>query len=531
MDPRYSNESGRGEKIGFFKRIFGLGGNPERKRAIRLLKKELASCKIDLYKFKQDTILAPVAKILFEVYKLTYPLKLVFHLEKSNRGFPPSFVESFMLYFHPDKAAEIYNKLNEEYIKKLITKYGIKKTAAYFDKLLAEYFDCFDRETIRKINGLYANLLSFARFTHFDFFPILREFDPKLEEADFIKKPSFSPAEGSLLRDDFSKLHKALYSFSIDERIDRGMEIFSNIKGIEPINKNNFNRLKKLLSNLQKNNYTALIIRAIDKNPAPIPLQKPQTIDIFNVFSFKRKGEVHAVLNSIKTKMRDNAVRSIVSELFNGSVVGRVKNYNEKKNDQFKNLRLSPFAYTTPLNYVKAFATDNYKTVVSKAVNELIISGIFIHKGILNTLSNSYYALNKITQKIDMLDDDLDIDGASAKNIHKHLVTITKDKNSRNILEKTIKDVNKKAEFIVTEAIVNLKDMASCLKNILDDCRVKSPALVSNIGKIRTVNNKEFIKELVNAYKIIYQFLKLLSNYISISVTRDEYEKQKREIA
>jgi hypothetical protein len=525
---------GRTEKkrtqIGFFGRIFGFGVDPERRRALRILKKELSSARIDLYKLKTGTINVPIARLLYDIYKYTYPLRKFFDLDKTHRQFPPSLIESFILQFQSERAQGLRETLSEERIKKLIPVHGLKKVTAYVEKQLAEYFDHFTGETVNQINDIYTNLLYFARFTYFDFFPILREFDPDLEEGNFLRKPSFSPAEGTLLREDLFKLCRALFAFSVDERLDHGMKILSDIKGVEPITRGYFNQLKKWIDTLQENNYIPLIIRAIDQKIAPITIQRPRTIDIFNSFSFKVKGEIHGTVNSIKTALREQTVGSLVSELFGGGVVSEVKNYSEKANNQFKKLGLSSYRFVTPINYVKAFINEKYDLEIAGVINELIIGGIFIQKDVLSTLSNSYYALNKITQKIDTLDDDLDAEGSSAKSIKRHLANINRDKNSRSILEKVIRDVNKKAQVIINETIVELKDMALAIKTILGDYNAKSPEYVANLKKIRQRENKQFINSLADSYKLIFKFLKLLGNYVSLRITREEYERQKIEI-
>jgi hypothetical protein len=515
------------EKIGFFKRLFG-GGDPVKRRAIRALKRELSTSKIDLYKIKYDLISTPIARILFEIYKLTSPLKQLIPYDDSNKKFPPSFEESFVLYFHETEAHDIYTKLNEDYIKKLIEKHGYQKTTAHIDKLLNEYLDGFDKETTERINSIYGNFIGFVRFVNFDFFPVLREFDPNLEEANFSKKPSFAPAEGSFLRNDLFKLHKILFSFDPDEKLNEGMQVFATIKGVEPISKGNFNKLRNLIVSLQRNHYISLIIRAIDKKVDPLPIDRPPITGIFNSFSIRRKGEITSILNSIKNKIKEESVTSIESQLFKGGVNEKLKNYNDSKNDQFKNLDLPIFEYVKPLTYLKVFITDKYKPLITKVINELIVGGIFINRGLLNNLSNNYYALNGHLHNIAKLENDLDSEGMSGKVINRRLYAIKKDRTARKILEQTINDANVNARYLINDGLLNFKEMAYCIKNVLEDYKRKTPSVVSNIKKIRLNHNRQFIDDLVKSYKDIYLFLKLLSNYVSIKVSRPGADKQKK---
>ncbi|KKK49191.1 hypothetical protein LCGC14_3137550, partial [marine sediment metagenome] len=160
-------------------------------------------------------------------------------------------------------------------------------------------------------------------------------------------------------------------------------------------------------------------------------------------------------------------------------------------------------------------------------VNELIISGIFINKGVLNDLSNSYYALNSHLHNITAFENSLDSEGTTGKVITRLLQSIKREKSAKKILDKTIKNINLKAKIIIDEQVLNIKKMAQCLKNVLEDYKLKTPKIVSNIKKIRAGSNKQFIEELVKTYKDIFLLLKLMNNYVSINITMAEIEKKK----
>jgi hypothetical protein len=185
------------------------------------------------------------------------------------------------------------------------------------------------------------------------------------------------------------------------------------------------------------------------------------------------------------------------------------------------------FRHVLPINYVKAFMTDKYQPYISKVVNELIISGIFINKGVLNDLSNSYYALNSLPHNITAFENSLDSEATTGKAIMRLLHSIKREKSAKKILAKTISNVNLKAKIIVSEQVVNIKRMAQCVKNVLDDYKLDTPKIVSNMKKIRAGSNRQFIEELVKAYKDMFMLLKLLNNYVSINITMAEIEQQK----
>jgi hypothetical protein len=509
---------------GLFSRLFGKEGG-SKKRILRVLKRELNAQKIDLYKLKHDTISPPVAKLIYEIYRLSYPLKRYFPLDKTKKRLLPSFNDKFVAAFHTDEALTLQEKLSQDYINKLIADHGIKKSTVMIEKFLEEYLERFNREKIAQINSIYTNFLGFARFVHFDFYPCLREFDTGLEEANFIKKPSFSSAEGILLRDDLIKMHRALFRFDADDKLDFGMDIVNKIYGSETISKSGFSKLKGLIERLQAHNYLALIIRAIDKNVSPVPVERRPHTDIFQSYSQKMKAEAAKIMSSLKGKFREESVRSVEDRLFEGSVTARIKNYCEENNETFRNLKLPLYKWAKPLNYLKIFLEEKYKASINKVVNELIVGGIFINKSTLNDLSNSYYALRDSADAIKEFDDDLDIEGDRGGTIKRLLDSI--EKGSRGILGKIIHETNERAKLIIDERIVDLREMAYCLRNILEDYKKKKPSITTNLKKIRARSNREFIEELLHAYKDIYLLLKLLANYVSIKVSKDEVKEKK----
>jgi hypothetical protein len=516
---------------GFFARLFGFSKEGTSKRTYRQLKKELAASRLDLYRLKQDTISVSFARSLYEIYKLTGPLRQLIHLERKDNKLPYAYIEAFVHYYQSKSAEEISDKLNDEFISKYAVHNGAKNTVTYIDNLLNEYFNMFDQSVVNKINVYYTNFLYFIRFANFDFFPILREFDESLEEENFLDKPDFQPVDGSLLKDELFKLHYAMHRFTVGEGIDQGIEIISLLKNVEPMSRNSVHRLKRLIKEFQEFQYVSLLIRAIDRNPTAIPIKKPATAEVYNTFAAKKKQEVRNILHSIKERYRNEAASSIVTQLFGDGASARLKNYNESKNDQLADLGLPVFEFATPLNYTKAFATDRYNAFIRNIVNEIIIAGSFINKTILNNLSNNYYALNNLIKKVDEFDDDLDIDGSSGSTLNRFLKSASKDKGSRGILEKTISKVNKKARLLVTEEVVHVKEMAFIIKKILDEYKSNTPTIVFNIKKIRNNKNREFIQDMVDCYKSIYLFLKLMGNYVSLKVTKDEVLKQQAEIS
>jgi hypothetical protein len=511
---------------GLFSRLFGKEGG-SKKRILRVLKRELNAQKIDLYKIKHDTISPPVAKLIYEIYRLSYPLKRYLPLDETKKRLLPSFNDKFIVAFHPDEALALQEKLSQDYIKKLIADYGIKKSAALVEKFLEDYLERFNREKIAQINSIYTNFLGFARFVHFDFYPFLREFDTGLEEANFIKKPSFSSAEGILLKDDLIKMHRALFRFDADEKLDFGMDIVNKIYGTETISKAGFSKLRGLIQRFQAHNYLDLIIRAIDKSGSPVPVERRQHTDIFQRYSQKRKAEAAKIMSALKGKFREEAVQSVEDRLFEGSVTDRIKNYCKGNNESFRNLKLPLYRWVKPLNYLKIFLDDKYSRSIDRVINELIVGGIFINKSTLNDLSNGYYALRDSVDAINEFDDDLDIEGDRGGTIKRLLDSIEKEKGSRGILGKVIYETNERAKLIIDERIVDLREMAYSLRNILEDYKKKTPSIITNIKKIRAGSNREFIEELLQAYKDIYLLLKLLTNYVSIKVSKDEVREKK----
>jgi hypothetical protein len=97
--------------------------------------------------------------------------------------------------------------------------------------------------------------------------------------------------------------------------------------------------------------------------------------------------------------------------------------------------------------------------------------------------------------------------------------SVAKERSAKRALADNIEEINKQAKQIIDGQIMQLKEMELSLKKILDDYHMKTPAVIANLKKIRAGSNRQFIEEIVQAYKDIFWLLKLLSNYTSLRVT------------
>ena len=493
---------------GVFKRLFGSGsaGRKTRKR----LRREMAAAGVQLFDLKKSTVSIPVARRLYEIYRLTYPVRQLVRVHKNFTVLPESYAESIILYLSPKGARELHGALSGPAIEEQFRKRGFRLAAEEARKRLEEYLEYFDQQLIRRVNSRYSNFLHFIKLAYFDFYPVLREFDQNFEESNFKKKPSFSPVEGSLVVNELKSLHKVISAVEIDETIKAGLEGVAEFRGVSPPTSATLQKLKKEISHLKNAGWLPLILRAFDAGSLLPAGEAPGIKDICSTYLKKKEKQVRSLIESSTVKYREGTVAPLAARIFDKNPAGRLRNYR-KDSDPLTTQGLPGYDYTVPLNFVLAFMTDRYAEFIEPSVNELIINGEFINHDLLEELSNSYYQLAEIQGSIETFDEELGAEAELRKTIDMLLGSISRNINAVQILKKKVREINSRALRIIVKDAQSLKTMAICLKRIIEDAGTSSPSLVSNVNKLAKTRGG-LLNSLMQSYKYIRLFLKLLSS-------------------
>ncbi|MBN2443487.1 MAG: hypothetical protein JXJ04_19145, partial [Spirochaetales bacterium] len=501
-------------KSGFFKRIFDMilgKSDPkwEKRRLLRDIDKSIRRMRQKYYSPRNYSVLPQLAKFFYEFYKTLGPAKTLVQHADSSGALKIIVIESFLSSEH----SELKNRFKEEAIRERVKITDTKKLTEELKQELLDFFSGFDAEKIRLINAHYNFLRKFLNLAHFDYYFLLKKFDSNLPEGNFFYKPSFEAVNGEYIVDELKDFLDV--ALAIDESINWNiiLDILKEYRGVEVVSRNGWQKLLTRLKEIQRTKILELILQHIDNDPFYKPNPHIQFIKIVEPYLSKIKTQTELTIQKLAKEKQGIKIEFLCNKIFGTTSVLRMKNYNEQKNEIFKKKMLGGFIHITPINYVKAFLIDYNKKTIRDVVDLLIVKGKWTTNILSQQLSDSFQQLSDITEELLEFDEALSDDSPDGTKLKNMAMRADRDKKANRLLRQMLKETNDTAKKIMYDAAQGLIILAKNLKALLDDYSKQPHELIINWKEIDTHTDNTIKERIINIYKHIYYFIKLLQIY------------------
>jgi hypothetical protein len=172
------------------------------------------------------------------------------------------------------------------------------------------------------------------------------------------------------------------------------------------------------------------------------------------------------------------------------------------------------FKYVDPINCLKAYYLDFFKTHTRKVVDLLLIQGKWSTNLFAQQFSVTFHELMARSDELLSFDESISEEGHFGIRIKKSIRTADRDSLAMNALISVLDDVNNKARDILNRSANGLISIGKNLKNALNDHKKKSGELVVNWRELETFADFNIEQELSKHYKQIYYLIQLLQSYV-----------------
>jgi len=172
------------------------------------------------------------------------------------------------------------------------------------------------------------------------------------------------------------------------------------------------------------------------------------------------------------------------------------------------------FIYVEPINCLKAYYLDFFKTHTRKVVDLLLIQGKWSTNLLSQQFSESFHGLFALSDELLEFDESISDEGSYGGRIKKSIRTADRDSLALNALITTLDDVNNNARDILNRSANGLIIIGKNLKNALNDHKRNSGELVVNWRELETYADFNIEEELSRHYKQIYYLIQLLQGYV-----------------
>ncbi len=513
-DDNNQHQDNDGEDLGFIQKIINLffGNNDpdkEKKRLLKEIKKELKKHG-KYYKPRGDSIQPQFAKIIFEMYQVVGPARVF--LENINKSglIKKVFIESFM----SAEQLKLLEELSEDSLRIRGEKLEIKKLAVKVKDELMQIFSLFDKNLVKTINSLYSNLLYFQDFINYDFYFLLRKFDSMMPDGEFQYIPKFEEINGEYILEDLKDFNVLLPLLDETADWEKIFDILKSYRNLDIISLQGWKKVLQKKKELMRNEFINLLIRHLDENPYYAVKVSKAGEEIVEPYLNEIRVQAERTMKGIVNEKKAKHIDSLLRAVFKRTDIFRTKYYTEKANLVFQKKMLGGFYYIEPINCLKAYYLDYFKTHTRKVVDLLLIQGKWATNLLSNQFSETFHELMALSDELLSFDESLSDDGSFGNRIKKSIRSVDRDILAMNALRTILDDVNATARNILNKSANGLIIIGKNLKNSLNDYKKNSGELLVNWKELESYADFDIEKELSKHYKQIYYLIQLLQNYV-----------------
>jgi hypothetical protein len=357
----------------------------------------------------------------------------------------------------------------------------------------------------------YNLILTMVQFTAFDFFFLLKKFDPNITERNFSYQPKFAPIRGEYLSDELKDFLDA--AFAIDPEGDwktalRILKIYKN--GVDVVAPDQWNRLLNQLREIRKSTILELMIRHIDKNPLWTPAPKLPDEHIAEAYIEERRVEARAAVDKIVNAKKNAQIAALAKTIFGSAETDRTKYYTEKAGEIYIKKNFDGFLFAAGINYLKAFLLDHFKKDIRELCDLLLIRGQWTSPALSQQMSECFHQIMNLSDELISFDETLSDHGENGSRLKAAIIKADRDKSQARYVTLILKSVNEEAQGLINTAAQALIGIGRSLKNLLDDYQKPSKELLINWKELEGASETPIVRRITDTYKKIYCFIQIL---------------------
>lgn len=507
--------------MGFFERIlafFRPGNNPEalKKKRLRQLVKALGQNKYGkFYRAKSEELEPALAAFFLDLYKFAAPVRVFLaHAAQSAR-----LKQMVMDVFLDDDLKALEERLSAGSIQERAAAVPAEDLAASVRRDLASFMGAFDITRLSRVDNCYDTIISLVNFVGFDFFLVLKKFDPAMSERSPGYQPKFRPVRAAELKEKLKDFIEYSAAVEVDRDWKIALEVLKLYKdGMEILNPGQWAKLIRLLKDISRVRILEQIVQHAEKNPLWQSAPRPPDEQIAGVILDAKKAEVEEALNKVQNDKRNAQIEELAKTIFGAAEVVRLENYTGDAGEVFYKKHFAGFTKVAGLNYLKAFLIDFFKREISELCNLFLVRGQWLSNTFSQPMSNAFHELTDLLDQLAAFDDSLADKGEHGSRLRQALSKADRDKGQARYVTIILDSVNNRAQRMINTASRGFAATGKCFKSLIEDFPRKPPELIMNWRELESASISEMdmplVKRLAASHERIYRFTQLLQFFI-----------------
>jgi hypothetical protein len=499
--------------LSFLDKIFALftgAGDPAvgKKRLLKQVSKNLNANKYGkFYKVKTGQAEPALAKFFFDMYRIIASAQVFMQNAGKSGQLKQVVIETFL----DEGLLEKERQLSEESIAERARKTPPKELSRQLRDELAAFSNAFDSTLIGAVDGCYNLILAFTQFVSFDYFFLLKKFDPSLKERSFNRTPKFGSIRGDQVTDLLKDFLEIAAAVDPDQDWRSALKALKTYKGdMDVVVFDQWSRLLIQLRDIKRSQILELMIRHIDNDPVwQIKPKIPGEHIVDSYLEALRTG-IEGTIDRIVNAKRNAQINELVKNVFAGVSTNRLKHYNENNSNLYTKKNFAGFIHLIALNYLKAFLLDYFKKDIRELCDLFLIRGQWSSNVLSQQLSDGFHEIIAVSEQLTTFDEALADNGSNGSRLKAAIVKVDRDRGQAKYIRLILTTVNEEAEAMIKKAAQALISVGRNFKGLLDDYHKMPHELIVNWKELELSSEIPLTQRITASYKKIYYFVQIL---------------------
>jgi hypothetical protein len=482
----------------------------ERRRELKAVARTLRKINNRLFNPKSEQVLPGLGKVFFEFYRTLGPAQAMLAHAKSSAVLKSILIENGL----SKEQAAFKERLGEQAIRSRLEQGMGQSTVEEIKNDLKAFAASFDAARTRQVNDQYKSMAILLALVHFDYYMLLRKFDPSLREGDYAGSPRFEAISAQYVEDELKDFLEILPAFDPMEDWGALWQTLKSYRGAEPVAPDAWRKLLGVIRRLKRTGELEMVAQLIAGNPFLRPAARTYRDNIVEEYLSKLRTETEATLLKVAKEKRAKGIETLTRQVFGDGLVSRLANYTDEANKQFAKKMSAGYAFVAPLNYLHAFLLDFVQKELSITFDTLLVRGKWSDPAMSQMISDSYHELQTIAGGLEQFDSELAADSELGRKLTSIAGRADKDRQHAYMARRLMNKVNEQARDLLMRSCQHCITIGKMLKNVVEDVSRGKPQLVLNFAELASRGPRNLRGELVAQYKKLYYFVQLLKLYI-----------------
>lgn len=495
--------------------VGGKDADAAKKKQLKNIEKALSKTHYKFYKPGSEQALPLMGRFFFDLYKALSSCQILFNSQQ-NPNYYKSIVINYGLSENQKKLAE---ELSEDAVYEDAKKMPFNQLKEKVKSELSAFSAEFDQPKIQMIDGLYKKLLVFKSLCTFDYYFILKKFDPSIRENEFNKAPKLNTIDASYIADDLKDFLSVLYAIPLGMDWTDMLQLLRTMRGgNEPIKAGQWAKILSRITQLRAMKVFEMTIQLITKDPFYEVKYDEKFEQIADPYIEKIKNEAQSAISQLENAQKNSKIDALLSQIFGTTEISSLQFYTEEQSAYFEKKNLGSFEHTKALDYLKTFLVEYVKRDVRAYADLVLVRGKWTTSPFTAEMSDAYNAILEYSEKISVFDKKLsEDDGEYGRKLKTLMPRAERDKEAANIIRTTIRDNNNLAKDYIIGATKELIVFGKITKLLIEDYQKKVPELMTNWKELERFSETPIAELGVGVYKKIYLVVQLMQGLVGNS--------------